>query len=247
MKNLYLKIANLLRWSLRVPAKPIKFKSIEYQTDFTNVNEVTGVWYMKRPWGEIHPDNSSGENFWIDRNECKITPHGAVFGMTPSDKYDGTDGKRKVNWACGMVWSKIKFGYGYSEVEVILSDNKGQWSAPLWMFEASAEKTREIDTCEFYIDDKGKRANSAMHFYGDRKSHIANSHKLRDITGRVVRFGVLREPGKASIYYDGHLVRVEKMDSHPEMEVQIGTGMKYINGAQPGQMRVLSFKHGQLR
>ena len=246
MKNIILNINNWWRYITHEPPQEIKFRTIEYQTSFTNYDEVSEHWNLKRPWGELHPDPNSGENFWISEDQCQITPLGAKIGMVKSCKYDGSDGNRAVDWACGMLWSKLKFGYGYSEVEVELSDNMGQWTAPLWLFEADEEKTREIDVCEFYIDERGMRTNSAMHFYGDRKSHTGKHHRLNDVTWRTVKFGVLREPNRATIYYDGHPVRVEKIDTHKKMSALIGTGMKTIPGAQPGEMRVLSFKHGQI-
>lgn len=246
MNNLFLKMASYWRYFLNIPPKDNELGVPDYQLPIGHAYLIKEDWHLKRPWGEFHQEQGGRregqENFWISEGAIDIQP-------TSINIYTWSNNKPSypVDWICGMLWSKIEFGYGYSECEVILDDNMGQWSAPLWMFKEEGGTTREIDVCEVYVKKNKINLNSAMHFYGDRKSHIARHHPLRNPIGRPVRFGVLREPNWASIYYDGHLVRRNKIDTPRQMPALIGVGMRGgVSGSQGGLMKVLSFKHWRL-
>lgn len=235
-------MASWWRYIFNVPPKTlnIQLEAPSFQENFQNEELFNDYWHDNRKWGSLHDEAPhNGENFATSPSALEFTKDGLLIHTID------WSGFTEVDFTVGCIWSRIKFGFGYSEVMCVLDDNYGQWNAPLWMFEESDGKTREIDVCEFYVDDRGMRANSAMHFYGDRKSHIARRHPLRNITGRNVRFGVMRLPNYVGIYYDGHLVREEKMDTQLKMPAIIGSGVRYHGlkrRAEEGVMLVKSFK-----
>lgn len=242
MKNLYLQVASWWRYIFNTPPKTLSIQLGEvcFQENFQNKELFHDFWHDNREWGSLHDDApQNGENFATSPSALEFTKDGLFINTVDWSNFI------EVDFTVGCIWSKVKFPYGYYEVTCVLDDNYGQWNAPLWLFESSDGKTREIDVCEFYIDDKGARANSNAHFYGDNRSARAKSHKLRNITGRDVRFGVMRLPNYAEIYYDGHLVREMKIDTQPKMPVIIGSGVKYFGlsrRAEEGSMLVKSFK-----
>lgn len=247
MKNLFLQLGSWWRYFTNVPPKQLDYGTPSYQLPIGHDFLIKEDWHLDRPWGALHLEQNASvggmENFYISEGCIELKPDLINIYTWKNNRTD-----MPVDWVCGCLWSKIEFGYGYSEVAVKMEGNIGMWNGALWMIKEHDGVSREIDVNESYVRENGKHSLcSAMHFYGDRKSHIAKHHPLREPFHRTVRFGVFREPNWASIMYDGHLVRREKIDTPPRMPAIIGTGMKTgVKNSKGGVMKVYSFKHWEL-
>jgi len=211
--NFWLSIKGWLRWKTRLSMFTdvdiiYKLNTVyTYLDRFENLNDWNkGLW-----WGDFHPN----ETKYTHDDEVNITSRGVKF--TTSRRPTIHDGK-EYRYSCGLIEHKQTFGHGYFEVKATCYGGKSLWNAPLWFVskgDGSKEEftsVPEFDVCEVYTDADGSNmhGNSDVHYgktYEEELNAGPRTHTHKGMEGKPMRYGLLWEPNRLSVYYDGQLVR----------------------------------------
>lgn len=212
--NLFYKVSNYFTKNI-FGKKQGKYKipnyyQLKFSDDFKTLN--SEYWMTQMYFGRI---NLAYTWAFAADEACKFGENGfeshLYYNERKVEYYD--DNTYNTEWDVGYLTSKIPFGYGVYEWEVILPQGERLWSA-IWLTGFNSWPP-EIDVTESYTDAKGRynsmlRSNLHYGIDNDNRAQARPSHALKFSEKELlepINFKLVFEEDKIEFYVNDFKVR----------------------------------------